>query len=530
MRYALAALTFVVIVLQIPFIFYMNPEQADTPAEGRLYPEFMSAPEAPSLANVTGRPQAVYEYDEGMPKLGDGTIRGVALNTEGAPAAGAEVRIERRPLGAEEMLAYHASAPTWAMPADARGVFVFRDLPPGEFLVRAESGASHALAGVTLKENGPAGEVLLKLWPSQGIAGTIAAPDGAPVKDAQVYPMECEGTGADAALYRCAPVFSGEDGGFALRHLPEGRWRLLVTARNQTPTLTRWLDTQPLGAAAEPVRIGLAVGTPLGGLVVDCETDAPVSGVKVEAVEAAYGAERYTGKTGPGGGFRMENLRPAQYRITVVSDLYVLASAPVLAGPVSGDGPDMPRIAVCRGGTLRGRVTDADSGMPVAGATVWLDTEPRRTVQTDAAGYYRFTALAGGTYAAGVTPPPDYLAPKPAEVAVTLGERAPGPAFALQRGGTLSGKVLDESGAPVAFANVFVSTHPSADPAQAVQTDAEGAFSFAGLPRDGELWCWAEKLGWASTATGPVTLGEAVFTRVALKLTEEVGLQARRYE
>ena len=529
MRYALAALTVVVIMLQIPFIFYMNPEPPAVPAQDRDYPAFLREPEAPRLANVLGKTEAVYEYDEEMPKLGDGVIRGMVLRADGTPLAGAEVRIERRPLGAGELLAYHASAPTWAMAATSRGLFLFRDLPPGEFLVRATAGADHALASVTLKEGGPAAELALELAPSQAITGAVTGPDGKPVENARVYPVEYK-RGESAALHRCIPAFSNASGKFVLRHLPEGKWRLLVTARNQTPTLTEWLGTQPWDAPAAPVSIGLATGTPLGGLVVDAESEEPLTGVKVEVIEEAYGAERYAARTGPNGRFRVEAVRPATYRLAIVSDRYVAAAAPEVFGPVSGDSEDPIVVSVRRGGTLRGRVTAADSGLPLAGTTVWLNTEPKRKTETDNAGYYRFTALPAGKSAAGVVPPPAYLAPAPVQVDIALGKRAPGPAFALQRGEALSGKVLDETGAPVAFANVFVSTHPSADPVQAAHTDADGGFAFAGLPPDAELWCWAEKLGWASTSAGPVTLGEATFTEIALKLTEEVGLQARRYE
>ena len=531
MRYALAALTIVVFVLQIPFIYYMNPAPPERPAQGRDYPAFLRDPEAPTLANVVGETQPAYEYDAGMPKLGDGIVRGVVTDREGAPVADAEVRIERRRLGADALLTYHASAPTWAMATDARGLFLFRDLPPGAFLARAAGPAGHALAAVTLRENGPAGELLLALRPSQVIAGVVAARHAEPVEDARVFPIEHEKDTDNAALYRCAPAFTEWNGRFVLRHLPAGRWRLLVTARNHTPTLTGWVETRAPDASGTPVNIALAAGTPLRGAVRDADSGTPLSGVKVQAVEDAYGAERYSTRTGPNGAFRFKDVRPAAYRLEIVSERYVRVSGPEVVGPVSGDdGQDPPVVEVRRGGSVRGRVTLAEDNAPAAGASVWLDAGGRRTVETDNAGYYRFTALPAGAAAIGVTPPSGCLAPAPVQVDITLGERTAGPDFALERGAALRGRVTDDTGAPVAFANVFVSTHPSADPAQATHTDSEGGFGFDGLPEEGDLWCWAEKLGWGSTLEGPVTPADASATPVALELTEEVGLQTRRYE
>jgi 5-hydroxyisourate hydrolase-like protein (transthyretin family) len=155
------------------------------------------------------------------------------------------------------------------------------------------------------------------------------------------------------------------------------------------------------------------------------------------------------------------------------------------------------------GGWLRGRVTDANTGKPLAGvgvdATVLgSDYTFPNGVQTNAGGEYSYGPLPTGTYAVGFQPlldaphgdstyAPEYYdehcgsgpirnatgVPLTAPQTVRLDE-------ALHVGGVITGRVTDaQTGAPVSGVRVTAYT---ADPCQQIQyTGADGTYQMYGM-------------------------------------------------
>lgn len=128
-------------------------------------------------------------------------------------------------------------------------------------------------------------------------------------------------------------------------------------------------------------------------------------------------------------------------------------------------------------GALQGTVTDAETGLPIAGATVRALGEFQRTVFTDLSGNYSFPALSVGTYDLQVEVFA-YLTQTAvvdiAEDALTVQDFALTPAPAYELSGTLS----KSSGAPLRGVKVEILSTPL----EPVMTDENGFYRFASVP------------------------------------------------
>ncbi|HVE71946.1 MAG TPA: carboxypeptidase regulatory-like domain-containing protein [Thermoanaerobaculia bacterium] len=168
--------------------------------------------------------------------------------------------------------------------------------------------------------------------------------------------------------------------------------------------------------------------------------------------------------------------------------------------------------------TVRGRVTDARSGSPIADSEVsaWQNGEQVASVRSDANGGYAIEGLRGSehrlqvrstTHVTQTWPKidcPPCGAGAGTIVRAAAGETAKDIDFALTRGAFLKGRVTDSSGAPVASMPVVVAESPEAVPAATVITDANGEYVSTPLA-PGKTWTvfTGVRDGWARSFHGP---------------------------
>jgi hypothetical protein len=142
-------------------------------------------------------------------------------------------------------------------------------------------------------------------------------------------------------------------------------------------------------------------------------------------------------------------------------------------------------------GVIRGRVTAADSGVPVRRAQVRINSAEGRVAQgtnTDGNGLYEFPKLPAGRYTISVTRSGyvtlQFGQQRPFEPGKPLqlsdGEVAEKIDFALPRGGVITGRITDEVGEPIAGVQVMAMRYQYTPDGQRRLSPANTGPSFSG--------------------------------------------------
>lgn len=386
---------------------------------------------------------------------------------------------------------------------------------------------------------------MIALWLAAAAAGdlygTLRDPDGAPVRDAFVVAYD--------ARFQFEYALSGADGGYAIRELPAGRWRVRVLPSMSSDVAEIWLGGSLGACAAEVIELPptqgrradltLPFGASLEGRLVDPD-GAPLPGVRVSARtlraapiaqtryaftdgEGRYAVRGIPADSGPDGTFVLELAAgglPPQY-LPGTYDLVAATAHTVAPRDAVVVGEDTPLAGVVLEGVVRG-----PEG-PVPGATVSAFAGTQTVgVTAGEDGAYRFVGLPEGEVLLWAAAPglattwwPD--APIPDERLALSGEGSTHevdltlPAESRLRGRLIPGPwtgsslvVYDEGraggvGAPIAEDGTFDvgGLHPGR---YVVYVDGDGDGRVSDLLRDAA----GEAQVFAIEATGPAELGE----------------------
>jgi hypothetical protein len=332
------------------------------------------------------------------------------------------------------------------------------------------------------------------------------AATGAPLANAYVNLTDAvsgaylSGTSTDSSgMYR----FSGLSGSYKLAFSAAGYLPQWYSGKaDQASALIVSVTAPGQSAGFDAI---LSKGASIAGTVSDATSGAGLSGVlvSIESVPSRRVSWAYTDSSGA---YSVSGLSTGSYKLRFTLDGYVVkwyggaadrdgaTAVPVSApGAVTGI-----NLALVRGATISGHISDRITGAAVQGVTVSaVDAVTgtwSRSGYTDAAGAYSITGLASGSYklqavsnsqASYITQWYGNKEQQSAASAVTVG--APGSLsgidITLEKGSVVSGSVRDRaSGAPLA--NVWVNL-ASADSGQQVSSgysDSLGSYSVSGLP------------------------------------------------
>jgi protocatechuate 3,4-dioxygenase beta subunit len=320
------------------------------------------------------------------------------------------------------------------------------------------------------------------------------------------------------------------EGRYTIKGLAAGRYVVSVRPKDSRETegyveefyrdRLRWenADLVTVGEREQvrDINFGLGVGATISGAVMDSQTGLPIPDVDVQADVDQGGAYANT-RTDASGAYSLRGLAPGRYRVWVgatdrgyVEEFYSErsrwenADLVVIGGREDVTGID---FGLALGAIISGRVTDADTGLPISGADVQKDADEggfHSSTRTDTDGRYALPGVAPGRYRVWVDARNEgyaqqYYSQGPSwddadPVTIRGQEEVTGVDFTLGRGATISGRVLDsETGLPIADVNV------SADLDEGgayndLRTDAEGRYAFRGLA-PGRYRIWANAGG-----------------------------------
>ena len=412
---------------------------------------------------------------------------------------------------------------------DAAGRFRIA-VPPGLRLVVVADAPGHQrsfLAQPTIV-NAPSERNLgtLELPRGRRLTGKVLDAAGKPVAGARVMALmptarAQRGTGAGFArsllTSNLMPAFpttarTTADGSFVMDCVPERAVTVRAWADKLAPALAS--DVQ-----SSTVTIRMAPGHPMAGKVVAPDGKTPVAGAWVLAGDEGYDG---VAQTVADGSFRFENLRKGQLSLTATtatilqpgedvgaSRLHAPSAPQRVTLPVAP--PAAPSTLRLRPGAIvRARALDTETRQPVPGAAISLNApgemEPRPAT-TAASGEVVFTGVPVGTIRLSALAD-GYLREELDGAPVAAGQTREWSA-ALRPAAAIEGTVRDESGHPVAGAEVSISGLPPMFlPVRAhiffpigiepVHSDGQGNFVIEKLPPRDELKVQVQRDGFAS--------------------------------
>jgi hypothetical protein len=328
------------------------------------------------------------------------------------------------------------------------------------------------------------------LAPGGAIRGHVVTRQGVPVPNAQVSALQHGTRFGPAARFMATTATADATGAFQLKPIASGSFDVSARApgaASKTPTLV------DLGIAeqAGDVRVVVEHAPTLSGVVVD-KAGAGVPGVNVAVFSFGGASGADPEPTRAHGEFEIVGLQPGSYMLTAIGE----DTTPAIGQSVTVGDDDVRdvKVVVDRGATLRGTV------QPATAATVALEVDPTKlsfgtmfdamkammaSADTDASGAFEIHHAPHGEFSLVASAPDGRTGKLP----ITIdGDRA-GLVVALEPRGSISGRVIDDKGAPVAgidiraraadgprgsFSVSGMDRHPA-------QTAADGGFRIVGL-------------------------------------------------
>ncbi|MGD9099759.1 MAG: carboxypeptidase regulatory-like domain-containing protein, partial [Anaerolineae bacterium] len=250
------------------------------------------------------------------------------------------------------------------------------------------------------------------------------------------------------------------------------------------------------------VNAQLTVGGVISGMVTDEDSGVPLEDITVRIYEASTGDYVDRETTDASGAYRFGGLRTNLYKLYCedYGGQYLLewyhdkpdgATADLIA--VSAGVTTTVNMALARGGSVTGRVTDADFGAGITDVRVetyrYDASTSNRSSYTNANGYYTITALYTGVYRVSFYPPRPYYGQRYDGfrlgsgldlITVSAPLTTTGINAALDKGYFISGTVTSGS-APVSGVSVRVYRGDSTSYSSSYNTGSDGVYWLGAL-------------------------------------------------
>ena len=420
-----------------------------------------------------------------------GTISGsVTDNTTGLPILGARV-------GSDSL--EHGSGND-AM-TDSSGRYTLIGLAPGSHRVWADvEGQSYVRAfykGVINRDdanlvvvNGQeeVEGINLSLRRGASVSGRIVDSEtSSPISDLRLRAKLLDGDDVSWAE-------SNVDGTYVLLGLPEGVLEITINGRGYIEERTR--VTIRGQTPIEDFNLTLSLGASIAGRVFDEDTGFPIANLDVHAVSLPDRSHVAWERTDADGRFTLSGVAPGLFDVVAEGRGYVPHQQRVSV--LDRERVTGLEMGLGAGGTVSGRVTDAATGAPVAGATVrhsWVDTEFGSETVTDEQGRYRITGLGEGRHrlrveVRGQNYVQQFYSGKMlrdrADLITIRGQEEISDAnFSLIPGAAISGRVVDsETGRPIP--GMDLRARLNGDDLADSTTNNDGVYVLRGIP-DGEI-------------------------------------------
>lgn len=463
---------------------------------------------------------------------GNCRIRGKVMDINGAPVAGALVKLELVTWDAGKLPPKNTRR--YEVSSGDDGTFEVTSLTFGEYSILSFSGNTADVIRTSLSENYTERSEELYLKPCLPLGGRVVDAAGKPVPGAIVLPHTYVPMGPidTESVTSAVRVTTDDEGKFRFGLLWYGGWRIQARAAGHAASLS-----QEVEAGNQNVVITMLDAASVSGHVKFANTSVPAEGVEVRLRSLENAADSFSGKTVSDGSFAIGDMAPGAYRVETDGGVGGIQDGPREIVVEAGKTQSL-ELVLGGGGTISGRVYDVATGEGIPDYRMYLYASDggsfSREVQTDALGGYFYTGLPEGTYNYSMDSDRGYFS-QDANTSrpVTLkGGQEIEVNFPLKKGVPVSGVVVDAAGAPVAKASVRLSMPMS--------PWGGSDYGHASSKADGSFVVWAREAGQSGTLTAelerlgatpkklPLIPAEGLKgVRIALDLVGDATVEAR---
>jgi hypothetical protein len=450
----------------------------------------------------------------------------VCLGPDGASAPLANVEVTAAPAVPTGVDREHETKAV----TDASGIAQFKDLPYSTYDVTAAPTGYVPLRLRGAKDNKRIELVFRKGVPLNGVIKSSET--GAPVADAFVQvtsdfgisaiikriqmarqqgvePADIEGYDKitePQAFFR-AEATTGPDGKFTLPCSPLAAQTIVSIDHDAFDAFEDRFEAKDVPSIEK--EYSLLPRTEIFGKVVADETGEPIPGVKVQAgdrgipinVIGLFGANSAAiieSVTDASGNYRLKRIQRGKQSLYIRYPGYDDYSA---SFEVHSSDPYEHQIRLKRAASLSGQVLD-NANNPIEGVSIyWIlpETIPLRSValppephaRTGADGTFELRSVPVGKAINVLARHPEFVGAEQANIVLQPGEKLTGVQILMNRGGRITGTVIDSSKQPVVGASIVAKpVQPSGLPLSPVTTAPDGAFSIDNTqPGTFELTC-----------------------------------------
>lgn len=388
---------------------------------------------------------------------------------------------------------------------DGKGRFSFKNIEPRsryKLTIKHKDYATMDRMSVAVGEKGSFEEPPIHLAAGATLQGHVLDDAGNNVDGATLVLDNLMYEGADYEPADRMKVSTDNQGQYVFANVPKGQRTLTVSAPGYGSVTLNGLNFTNEEHVLRDIK--LKIGEMIRGRVVSAGQGIPGAMVQALGFGNTTEVSRGTATTDANGQFTFETLKPGDYNLLPTARGYRFD------GPVTRvkSGTDNVVIEAFKDADVCGRVIDAASGAAVTAFTCRMRTSngpgmPTSATDlsqsfTSATGEFCMNGIPTGEYTVEASAP-GYAPSFSSNVSVSRGQAQGGLVVRLTRGGSLSGRIVDAAGNPVAKARITTHDKEWADdefsamlgntfPTNVTQVDVrcgtDGRFLLTGLTPD----------------------------------------------
>ena len=415
-----------------------------------------------------------------------GSVSGKVVGADGKGIPGCQVTVSRE--GETEI--QRSGNPS--SHTNAQGEFVIQGLASGtiDLIAKASHFMEKSVTGVEVLEGQLKRGIVIQLEKGNSVGGIVRDGNGEPVRSANVIVRDLA---QGAKELRGS---TGDDGAFSIDGILSAESVVLEVSHENYGAYSN--ENAPVGGTA--IEIVLRELGKIRGSVIDPDGK-PVESFTVQPTrpeartqQKKLKPETYNPKDGA---FEYAGVPAGTYTVNIRALQFTVASVPNVK-VAEGEVVDLGEIVLELGGTVNGRVIDSQTSQGIEGVRVQVVQGTSRFVRADPGtdsgspttsspiqvtgsdGSFTFTGLKSGNLALRFSHEV-YVGHRIDDVNPDVPEKSRDLQIVLDKGGEISGMVIDKEGQPRAGMPVYL-IGSDAGSNQTMQTDEEGRFHFGSIP------------------------------------------------